>query len=427
MFVVSSRAARLFVLLYVAGAACAAAPDSAGDASRAESLTLREAVERTLASNPHLRTFTFRMQAQEGRAHVAGLRPPLELRAELENIGATDNVTGTDAVEATLALSGVLELGDKRAKRLEAARSAGELIAIEREAAELDVVAEVTRRFIQVASAQAQLRLTVRATELAEQAVEAVQRRVDAGRSPDVELSRTRIALTRARIAEEHAEHALLASRRKLAAMWGDTEDHFGEVTAGLFEVPTVPPFADLAAQIDSNPDLARFASEARLRHAELNLARAKARADVTWTAGVRHLETLDDNALVLGASVPLFSASRAEGAVAEARAQRALTDAEREAHRVRVLAELFELYQELRHAVNETEELQRTVSPEMEAALRATEHAFERGRYGYRELAEAQRELIDVQRALITAAANTHLFRVEIERLTGRALPGAP
>ncbi|MBX5461670.1 MAG: TolC family protein [Steroidobacteraceae bacterium] len=426
MFVVSSRAARLFVLLYAVGVACAATPDSAGDASRAPSLTLREAVARTLARNPQLRTFTFRMQAQEGRERIAGLRPPVELRAELENVGATD-ATGTGATEATLALSGVLELGDKRAQRLEAARAAGELIATEREAAELDVIAEVTRRFIQVASDQAQLRLTVRATQLAEQAVKAVQRRVDAGRSPDVELNRTRIALTRARIAEEHAQHALRASRRKLAAMWGDTEEDFGEVTARLFEVPAVPPFDDLAAQIDSNPDFARFASEARLRDAELNLARARARADVTWTAGVRRLQALDDNALVLGASVPLFSGSRAEGAVAEARAQRALTDAERDAHRVRVLAELYALYQELNHAVNETEELQRTVSPEMEAALRATENAFERGRYGYLELAEAQREFLDVQRALITSAANTHLFRVEIERLTGRALPGAP
>ena len=58
-----------------------------------------------------------------------------------------------------------------------------------------------------------------------------------------------------------------------------------------------------------------------------------------------------------------------------------------------------------------------------MEAALEATRVAFERGRYSYLEWVDAQRELVEVQRALITAAANAHLYRTEIERLTGESL----
>jgi cobalt-zinc-cadmium efflux system outer membrane protein len=62
-------------------------------------------------------------------------------------------------------------------------------------------------------------------------------------------------------------------------------------------------------------------------------------------------------------------------------------------------------------------------VLPEMEAALEATRYAFERGRYSYLEWVDAQRELVEVQRALIDASVNAHLFRTEIERLTGEAL----
>jgi cobalt-zinc-cadmium efflux system outer membrane protein len=61
-----------------------------------------------------------------------------------------------------------------------------------------------------------------------------------------------------------------------------------------------------------------------------------------------------------------------------------------------------------------------------MEAALDATRTAFERGRYSYLEWVDAQRELIEVQRALIDASANAHLYRTEIERLTGEPLSGA-
>jgi cobalt-zinc-cadmium efflux system outer membrane protein len=63
-------------------------------------------------------------------------------------------------------------------------------------------------------------------------------------------------------------------------------------------------------------------------------------------------------------------------------------------------------------------------VLPEMEAALEDTRYAFERGRYSYLEWIDAQRELIEVQRALIDASVNAHLYRTEIERLTGEALP---
>lgn len=418
------RVARLGVLLYAAIVANVSAQDGLADEADIHPLTLREAIERTLASNPQLRTFEFRLDAQSARVRTAGLAPPRELQVDLENFAGSGAARGTDAAETTLALSGVIELGNKRAKRVDAARAATSLVEVERRAAELDVIAEVTRRFIHVASDQEHLRLTGRARELAGQAVDAMERRVAAGRTPDVELNRTRIAFTRAQIAEEHAGHELRASRRKLAAMWGDTEDRFGRVTADLFDVPDVPPFEAIAAQIVASPELERFASEARLRDAELRSAQARARADIKWSAGIRYLSALDANAFVAGASIPLFNASRAEGAIAAARAERALTDAEREAHRVHVLAQLFELYQELNHAVAETRLLRSTVSPEMEAALRATEHAFERGRYGYRELADVHGEFLDVQRALITAATNSHLFRVEIERLTGAPLP---
>ena len=70
----------------------------------------------------------------------------------------------------------------------------------------------------------------------------------------------------------------------------------------------------------------------------------------------------------------------------------------------MRAEAQLFELFQELRHAITEAEVLRTTVLPEMEAALEATRYAYERGRYSYLEWVDAQRELVDVQRALIDA-----------------------
>src|SRR5262245_25289153 len=115
---------------------------------RAAPLTLADAVERTLARNPELDVFRYRLRAQAARAEVAALRPPFEVRAELQDALGTGRASGFDTAEATFAVSQVVELGAKRDRRIAAADARSDLVAAERAAAELDVLTEVARRFV---------------------------------------------------------------------------------------------------------------------------------------------------------------------------------------------------------------------------------------------------------------------------------------
>ena len=406
--------------------ACAAPLMAFAGSAASQALTLASAIEQTLASNPELRVYGPRLTADRARAAQAALKRPLELEAEVQDAFGTGQASGFDIAETTFALSQVVELGGKRGLRVDAAAATTALTAAERAAAELDVLAEVTRRFIHVAADQEHLTVTMRATALADDNVAAATARVAAARAPDVELRRARVTRARAGVEQEHAEHELLTSRRKLAAMWGDTEARFDRVGADLYALPPSEGYEQLVARLESNPDFARFASEERLRDAELRVAEAHARTDLTWRAGLRILSETNDEALVFGVTLPLNASGRARNEIAAARAEREQISAERDAHRVRAEAQLFELFQELRHATTEAEVLRTSVLPEMEAALVATRNAFERGRYSYLEWVDAQRELIDVQGALIDASANAHLYRTEIERLTGEPLSSA-
>jgi cobalt-zinc-cadmium efflux system outer membrane protein len=403
--------------------ACVAISLGVAGPTFAAPLTLSDAIMQTLASNPELRVYAPRLRAARERETGAALRPPFQLETDVQDALGTGRASGFDSAETTVAFSQVIELGNKRDLRAEAATAGTSLIDAERAAAELDVLAEVTRRFIHVASDQEHLVVTQRATALANENVEAATARVAAARAPEVELRRARITRARAGVEQEHAEHELLSSRRMLAAMWGDSEATFDSVSADLYTAPQSEGYETLVARLATSPDFARFVSEERLRDAELRVAEAHARSNLTVRAGVRKLHDTDDEAFVFGVTMPLFSRSRADSGVAAAQALREQTAAERESHRVKAEAQLFELFQELRHAITETEILRASVLPEMEAALEATRVAFERGRYSYLEWVDAQRELIEVQRQLIDASANAHLYRTEIERLTGEAL----
>lgn len=380
-------------------AACAVGP--AGIAAAAP-LTLGHAIEQALTRNPALAAFAFRLRAQEGRSEIAGLRPPLQFRAEAANVLGTGRTQGFDAAEATFTLSHVVKLNGKRERRLDAVAAGRSLIQAERAAAQLDVLAEVTRRFIHVAADQEQLGLTEQATALAEQTVTAATVRVTAGRAPEVEIRRSRISLAQARVEQEHAEHELLSSRRKLAAMWGESDARIGTVSADLYAMPVAESFELLVARLAGNPDFTLFASESRLRDAEIRLAESRRRADIAYFAGVRRLEDSRDQAFVAGITIPLAGRDRARGAVIEATALRELTAVEQEAHRIQTEARLFEIHQELNHSRTEVRMLRTDVLPEMEAVLEATRYAFERGRYSWLEWADARRELVGMQRALI-------------------------
>ena len=418
MFQISIRLAGAAVLLSLGALAAPAAAEPA-----AAPLSLHEAIVRAQRDSPELAQFAFRLRAQSARIDAAALRPAVELNLQVENVLGSGRTRALDAAETTFALSRVIELGAQGERRLDAARGTLAELDLERQIAQLEVLAELSRRYIHVASDQKQLELTGLATTLAEKSAREVERRVGAARSPVVELHRARIALTRARVEQEHAEHELLSSRRKLAAMWGARDADFGAVSAELFTLPAVGDYEMLLAQLQHSPELLRFATEARQRDAEIRLAEAKARASLTVSAGVRHLRETDDAALLAGVSLPLFSRARAQPGIAEARALREHVDARNSAAQVKAEASLFELVQELRHSITEAEMLRDEVLPQMDAALAATEYAWQRGRYGYLEWTEAQRERISVQRSLIEAAANAHLFQVEIERLTGAAM----
>ncbi|MFD1582615.1 TolC family protein, partial [Microbulbifer halophilus] len=152
--------------LMFGGAQVPAQPPDAGNP-----LTLTEAIDRTLAQNPELAVFRFRDAALAGRAQTADLRPPLILGGELENVGGDG---GSDAAELTVSLSSVIELGGQRAARVDVVSARRSLLAAEEQAAALDLLGEVIRRYVDVLAARERLALASDSAALADDTLLAV-------------------------------------------------------------------------------------------------------------------------------------------------------------------------------------------------------------------------------------------------------------
>jgi Outer membrane protein len=388
--------------------------------AQGESLTLARAIELAATHSPSSAALTSETEALAARAEAEALAPNFHVEAEFENFAGGGELSGTGLLESTVRLSRVVELGGKRALRRGLGSAELDRLAAGQKAIRAELSAEVARRFIHVLSDQAVLVTSKRATELAQTARDVARQRVNAGASSPAALGRAEIAFARSQIAQEHAEHELASSRVKLSILWGDSAATFSAVVGDLFALPALESLAAYRSRLDASPELTRFAAEAQVQDARIRLAQAARTPDLSIAAGIRRFEVFEDEALVASFSVPLGTRRRAQLEERAARADRNRVDLHRTNRQLELHAALFDLYQEIHHARTEATSLNTRVRPQAEAMFATTNEGYRAGRFSLLELADAQLQLIEVEREAIQAAAQCHTLLVEIQRLVG-------
>jgi len=403
---------------------------AATDTSPPGALSLREAIARTLKGNPELLVFPTAKRVVEAERLQANFRPNPSLDLTAENFVGPS--AARDQQQITLTLSQVIELGGKRAYRFGAADAAVGTVEAEYVIARLDALSEMARRFTDTAQSQAEIELADRAVALAQSIATSVERRIKAGAASTAERNRAQVVLVRARIDAGRARSDLAARRIALAAMWGEQEADFDIVRADLEQLPPLIPIAPILDQLQQSPAFARFAAERRLREAERKLSRAQAVPDLTVGLGVRRISLSNDYTLVASLSMPLPVYNRNQGEIAAATARIEVSDAEREAAHLRMRAVLYGLYQEAVQARTRAA-VKNEATPQAEQALLLTQRGFDNGRFSFLELADAQRQVLELRSQLIEAYGDAHRLDAEIERLIGQPIatstpiPGEP
>ncbi|WP_444897499.1 TolC family protein [Microbulbifer sp. SSSA005] len=412
-------------------------------AQKGELLTLPEAIQRTLAQNPQIAVFPFQQWALDGAEFTAKQRPAWDFGFEAEYATYDDGSSGNGPpgppglpgppsdddddeyteLELTASLSSVIELGGKREARIDVVNAQRDLLIADEQATALDVLAEVVRAYAQVLAAAELLALEAEKVSLAKETLKVVTTRVNAAASPVAERMRAESALAKAILAAEAQERMLTYYKYALSALWGQPTQDFTVDSSVLFRFEPGASFEVLYERAQENPAIARFASEERLRTSQLHLAQAKSKPDIGWYAGYRIDREYDENAVVAGINVPLFTGRRNRGREISAMAELEQVQLEREAALLKLYPQLFLAVTSREQALATVDEMENTVIPMLREGLSEVGRAYRRGRYSYVELISAREELLDAERSRIVAARSVHLYGAEIERLTARPL----
>jgi cobalt-zinc-cadmium efflux system outer membrane protein len=389
---------------------------------RSHSLTLQDAVNQSLQTNPDIAGHNYRLQSAEGHAIQARSSTPPVIGLQIEDALGTGEYSELDSAQTTLSISWILEraLLDQRVQVAESNRS---VVAINQEVLLYDIAAETARDFLTALAFQERLSLARDAQSHAQEVLAEVTRRVETAVTPLADQLRAEVNLERRALEVEDLEHELLSAKRKLAAQWGATGIEFDHVEGSLESAKDLPTYAEIEEAIANNPSIRYFLTQERMAESEIALARVEAERRWQFSAGVRRYEETDDYGVIAGVSLPLGGSSRNQGKIAALTADKNRFQREADATQVKMSTRLFILYQELKHFRHISHALAQRIIPRLERALTETRKAYQMGKYSYLELAAIQQELLDARLALVDAGFTSQLNTIEMERLTGQSL----
>lgn len=397
---------------------------------------LQQLVEQSLRENHEIGAAYARVveaiatvqRADSGDALLSTIGLDLGLEDE-QNLGTSSSSQTTERIFGVLAFSLPLDFFGRTQREVESA--AAELLAARANlrGSILAVSAEVASEYVQIRGTQRQVALLRESVALQEKTLEIVRSRYNAGLSPELDLRRAEAAVETLRADIPPLEEALTRSRHRIATLSGTfhglTMDTLGEaksIPRFSANVPDLLPWQVLRLR----PDVQ--AAEAQLKQsiAEIGVAEAEwypqftlfaevalGRSSVSATEAIDLL--ISSIALSIQQTLTDGGARRAEVAIAEARAQAALSR-----YRQTLLFAIEEV-EGLLAGIHSSSERQASLRKAVEASERSfyqAEILYRQGLTSFLDVVDAQRVLASAQQQLASsqtryAAQIAELFRV--------------
>lgn len=385
-------------------------------AACAQTLTLNEALSRVLSSDPNVAAGSARRQSAEAAIVQADTRPQDKVGVELEDFAGTGSYSIYERSQATTWYERTWENGGKRAARVDAARSAVDVVEGRNRLRLLDLLAQVQGAWVEAQAAEAAIPVALERLAAARATAAEVDRRVARALDPLFAAQRAKTAVVQAQIALDQARDHAQNARAALAAHWGGN----GDIALDPTPFSAIEPATGLP--VDA-PDLALLSAERDAAQARVRLAETGNAADPVGRVGIRHFGQGNDVALMVAGSIPLGSRAANRGNVARAEADRLAAETEIAVARVEVRRETDRLVAERTTLAREIARIDSEVLPSASRAVALVRDGFARGgtAFTFLEVSQAEQAVLDARARRIDLLRRYHHAGVRLDRLTGR------
>lgn len=381
-------------------------------------ITLRAVMAEIANASPQVRRAALETKARQAEVDQAGRRLNPVVALEFENFAGSGALSGFGQSETTLSFAQTFELGKKRSLRREAASATAALAGAECSAILRQSQLEAAILFVDL---EASLRVAEFANDsarLADELVETVAKRVNAGAAAPPELSRVKADAAALKAASEQAKAQSLRLRYELASLWGNPNPQFAE--------PVVDRIAlqrnDILKlqNLQDHPTVILAAAQEDVSEAVRDLAKSAAIPDVTLSAGLRRFDESNENAFLLGVSVPFPIFDKNRDAVKAAGYRIQAEAVNRQAVEAELLSQHNVARIELQSAQKQLNVLETEALSEARAAYEASIKGYQAGKFDLTTTLDTRKNLIEAGLAVINATRNVKNQDLKLRSLTG-------
>tara|TARA_X000001036_G_C20627294_1_gene785691 strand:- start:183 stop:1319 length:1137 start_codon:yes stop_codon:yes gene_type:complete len=369
-----------------------------------------------MGANPEITVALREQEATEGARIQAGVRHNPYISSEIQD-------TRSDTQQITLQFNQEIELGNKRESRLALADILHTKATAELDALKAMIHANTVNAFYEVLVAQERLALSKSSFEVANAAVNAATKRVNAGKSSPVEETKSNIAASSAKIELNQSNSQLNSARKRLSALWGNPFPVFEQAYGDVENIPLVPSFENLLALLENAPAIGIANLEVSARGGSTKLARSQSTPNITISAGIVHNQELGLNQAILGLSAPIPLFDRNQGNVQEAVSLQYKAQDELIALKTQLTTKLAGEHERLSVARLSAISLREEILPGAQNAFEAANKGFNAGKFNFLDVLDAQRTLFQAKSQYIQVLLDAHQAIAEIESILGHVV----
>ena len=382
-------------------------------------ITLQEAINLGLEFSPEVKSSKDGIAAAQGLEKQAGYWSNPNFEIEAANIAGTGPYTGSDSAEYTYSLSKSIDISGKRYARKNAATQAKNAANSNFMAAKLSIMRNIHVAYASVLAEAEALKLAKEQELLAKQILKTVSKSVNAARESEIQKIKATVAYESAVIATSQEKQQFNSAKQNLAKLLGKNSLDVSLDHSHFFDLTAPDHITTYQTKLNDSPILKKFYYLSKEKKFAYDLEIASKVSDPTVKIGIREFRGSDEEALVVGLSIPLPIFNRNQGNTSHARAK--LSQARNNELHAKLSLEqsLIEEWRNWQISYQTADKLKNKILPTAKKAFRVAKSGYEKGKFPYFEVLDAQRILFDARAKYHTALKQYHVARANIELIT--------
>ena len=392
-------------------------------------LTVEQAVDQALLANPQIRASVRRLSlAQTKTATARSLDDPMLMVRDWGT--PLKKPWDLNQAQMMFAVQQTFVSREKRDLRGKVAEDAVEVASEDLESLRQEVAAGVRQECSVLLRNADEMRLHDEQTAVLKQALSAALADYTTGKSPQSEVLKAQMALTRLNEHLIELDEEREAARAQLNVLMGHSSAEAVEIAGSYRGTKALPGLEDLErTALEHRPELQGLRKEISKAGDESRLARLASKPDFTVAAGymLGPSGSAYRNGYMaeLTMNLPGWNRGRHEGESKQADAATEVTRAELDARTSAVFLEVRQAQIAVQSAQRRVKLYRDTLLPQAQAEFKATTSAYANNRGEFANLMESQNLLLDVRTAYFKALAAEDAGSAQLERAIGAPLSG--